>query len=129
STTELVSSRNFRRVSLAYSNDCTQAMNIPAPELDLPSANALWNAIMGGSGSNPNRERDQPSTSVSRTRDSNAIVPDIVVVEDSTTDVFLIREALETAEVKANVHVVTDGHAAIQSFDAVEADENARCPV
>jgi CheY-like chemotaxis protein len=104
-------------------------MSIPAPELDLPSANGLWNAIMGGSGSNPNRERGQPSTSLSQTRDVNATVPDILVVEDSSTDVFLIREALETAEVNANVHVVTDGHAAIKFFDAVDADENTRCPV
>ena len=94
---------------MAYSNDCTQAMSIPAPELELPSANGLWNAIMGGSGSNPNRERGQPSTSLSQTRDVNAIVLDVLVVEDSSTDVFLIREALETSEVNANVHVVTDG--------------------
>jgi CheY-like chemotaxis protein len=83
---------------------------------------------MGGSGSNPNRERDQSSTSLSQTRELNATVPDILVVEDSRTDVFLIREALETAEVNANVHVVTDGHAAIKFFDAVEADENIPCP-
>ena len=83
---------------------------------------------MGGSGWNPNRERDQASTSLSQTRDVNATVPDILVVEDSSTDVFLIREALETAEVNANVHVVMDGHAATKFFDAVEADENIRCP-
>lgn len=103
-------------------------MSIPAPELDLPSVNGLWNAILGGSGSNPNQEWDQPSTSLSRTSDLNPRLPDILVVEDNDTDVFLIREALETAEVSANVHVVTDGHAAIKFFDAVDADENIRCP-
>src|SRR5690242_20343755 len=109
STTESASSRNFRRGSLAYLNDCTQAMSIPAQELDLLSANGLWNATMDGSGWNPNQERDQPSTSLSQTHDLNATILDILVVEDSNTDVFLIREALETAEVNANVHVVTDG--------------------
>ena len=104
-------------------------MSIPVRELGLLSVNGLWNAIMGGSGSNPNPERDQSSTLLSQTPDLNAKAPDILVVEDSTTDVFLIREALENAEVNANVHVITDGHAAIQFFDAVEADENARCPV
>jgi CheY-like chemotaxis protein len=128
-TTESASSRNFRRGSLAYSNDCIQTISTPARESDLLSAGGLWNAIMGGSGSNPYRERDQPSTSLSQTHDLDAISADILVVEDSNTDVFLIREALETAEVNASVHVVTDGHAAIQFFDAVEADENARCPV
>lgn len=114
---------------MAYSNDCTQAISIPARELDLPSASVLWNATMGGSGSNPNLARDQPSISLSQSRDAGAVAPDILVVEDSSTDVFLIREALQVADVNANLHVVTDGDAAIKFFDAVEADENRRCPV
>jgi CheY-like chemotaxis protein len=84
---------------------------------------------VGEFGWNPNQEGDPPSTSLSQTHDLSDTAPDILVVEDSNTDVFLIREALETAEVNAKVHVVTDGHAAIQFFDAVEADENTRCPV
>ena len=36
-------------------------------------------------------------------------MPDILVVEDNKSDIFLIREALQTARVVANVHVVMDG--------------------
>lgn len=113
---------------MAYSNDCTQATSIPAPELDLPFANGLWNVTMGGSGWNPNPEGDRPFASRSQTDNVNAGVTDILVIEDSETDLFLIRDAIEAAEVNANVHVVTDGHEAIQFFDAVETDQNTRCP-
>ena len=58
-----------------------------------------------------------------------AELPSILIIEDSDMDVFLIREALETAEVDANVHVVNDGDAGIKFFDALDADENAACPV
>lgn len=51
-----------------------------------------------------------------------------MIAEDSRTDVFLIREAFESAHVKANVQVVTDGSAAMKFFDAVDADENTSCP-
>jgi chemotaxis family two-component system response regulator Rcp1 len=50
------------------------------------------------------------------------------VVEDSKTDVYLIREALGRAEVTANVHVVRDGYTATNFFDAADADPNAPCP-
>lgn len=56
------------------------------------------------------------------------MAPDILVVEDSGTDLFLIREALEAAKVNANLHVVTDGQAAITFIEAVETDGKRRCP-
>ena len=55
-------------------------------------------------------------------------MPDILVVEDNKSDIFLIREALQTARVVANVHVVMDGDSAVRFFDAADADENAPCP-
>jgi CheY-like chemotaxis protein len=54
--------------------------------------------------------------------------PLILVAEDSKADMFLIREALATAEVEANLHVVTDGNAATEFIDATDADENTPCP-
>jgi hypothetical protein len=42
--------------------------------------------------------------------------------------VFLIREALAAARVEANVHVVTDGDAATNFFDATDAYEDLPCP-
>jgi PAS domain S-box-containing protein len=104
-----------------------------APGLGLPSANGLWNAIMGASGSNPSRGKDQPSVSPSQPNEVTGDLPDILVIEDSKTedsktDVYLIREALDSGEVKANVHVVRDGYAATNFFDAADADPHAPCP-
>ncbi len=113
---------------MAYSNDYTPATNIPAPALDLPSASELWNAIMGASGSNPSQGKDQLSTSPSQPEELIGKLPDILVIEDSKADVFLIRKALDSGEVKANVHVVRDGYAATNFFDAVDADPNIPCP-
>jgi CheY-like chemotaxis protein len=50
------------------------------------------------------------------------------VVEDSKTDVFLIRQAIANAEVNADLHVVSDGDAATKFFDSADADSNAPCP-
>jgi chemotaxis family two-component system response regulator Rcp1 len=83
---------------------------------------------MGGSGSNPSQGKDQPSISPSQPKETIGEVPDILIVEDSNPDIFLIREALNSGEVKANVHVVRDGCAATNFFDAADAKPNAPCP-
>jgi CheY-like chemotaxis protein len=88
---------------------------------------------MGASGSNPSRGKDQPSVSPSQPNEVTGDLPDILVIEDSKTedsktDVYLIREALDSGEVKANVHVVRDGYAATNFFDAADADPHAPCP-
>ena len=49
----------------------------------------------------------------------------ILVVENSKSDLFLIREALETAQIDAEVHVVQDGHAAMLFIDEAEQDSAA----
>lgn len=54
--------------------------------------------------------------------------PQILVVEDSRTDLFLIREAVASAQVHADLHFVSDGDAATQFFDSADADANAPCP-
>jgi CheY-like chemotaxis protein len=43
--------------------------------------------------------------------------PRVLVTEDSKTDVFLIREALESAGVRAELEVVHDGQAALRVLD------------
>jgi two-component system, chemotaxis family, response regulator Rcp1 len=113
---------------LAYSSVYTPAMSILEPALDLPSASELWNVIMAGSGSSPNPEKDRLSVSRSRPDEAGQDVCDILIVEDSKTDVFLIQDALKSAQVVANVHVVRDGYAATNFFDAADADPNAPCP-
>jgi len=52
----------------------------------------------------------------------------ILVVEDNKADVFLLREAIETAHVPADLHVVTDGERAFGFIDQADTDENAPCP-
>ncbi len=42
---------------------------------------------------------------------------------------FLIRQAIESAQVKADLYFVSDGDAATQFFDSVDADPNAACPI
>jgi chemotaxis family two-component system response regulator Rcp1 len=81
---------------------------------------------MDESGSNQNQGKGQPSISPSP-GERNAAPPRILVVEDSKTDVFLIREAVANAQVKADLHFVSDGDAAIQFFDSADADANAPC--
>ena len=49
-------------------------------------------------------------------------------MEDNKADLFLIRKAIETAQVDADLHVVSDGQAATRFFDAVDADDNALQP-
>jgi two-component system, chemotaxis family, response regulator Rcp1 len=83
---------------------------------------------MGASGSNPNSGKDRCFTSPSQSDKTKEKVPDILVIEDSKTDVFLIREALKSGQVSANVHVVRDGYAATKFFDAADADSSAPCP-
>lgn len=56
------------------------------------------------------------------------LVPQILIVEDSKTDVFLIREAIASAHVKADLYFVSDGEAATQFFDFADADADAPCP-
>jgi len=49
-------------------------------------------------------------------------------VEDHKPDVFLIREALRTANVNCDVELAPDGEQAIAVLERIEADETAACP-
>ncbi len=51
-----------------------------------------------------------------------------MIVEDSKTDAFLIREAIERCSISAHIDVLRDGHAATKYFDAADANESAPCP-
>lgn len=51
-----------------------------------------------------------------------------MIVEDSKTDVFLIREAIGKCKIDAHIDVLRDGQAATEYFDAADADERAPCP-
>jgi two-component system, chemotaxis family, response regulator Rcp1 len=83
---------------------------------------------MAASGWNPNQGRDPLSSSLSRPDASAQKRRQILVVEDNKPDVFLIREALATAGVNADVYVVHDGLQATAFFDKSDSDIEAQCP-
>lgn len=51
-----------------------------------------------------------------------------MLVEDNQADVFLMREALEAAEIAASLHVVSDGEMAMRYIDELNADGSSECP-
>jgi len=52
----------------------------------------------------------------------------LLVAEDNPADVGLIRLALKEHGIKTEVHIVSDGEAAIRFIDSVESDPAATCP-
>ncbi|HXE62840.1 MAG TPA: response regulator [Bryobacteraceae bacterium] len=78
-----------------------------------------------GSGSNPGPEKDQPSASQSP---SEGRQPRILIIEDNKTDVFLIREAIGSCGIDAEIEVLRDGQAALNYFEQVDAQHTDACP-
>jgi chemotaxis family two-component system response regulator Rcp1 len=83
---------------------------------------------MGGSGSNPNPDEDQPSDSPSRSDEQTGKRRQILIVEDNSADVFLIRAAINAANIAADVHIVKDGEQAVKFFDEADGDDAAPSP-
>jgi chemotaxis family two-component system response regulator Rcp1 len=52
----------------------------------------------------------------------------VLVVEDNKADVFLIREALTEAQVKADIRVIDDGEKAMRFFTQSDSDDTLVCP-
>lgn len=52
----------------------------------------------------------------------------MLLVEDNPTDVFVIKEVLEGCGPGLDVHLVTNGHAALLYVQELDRDENAPCP-
>jgi two-component system, chemotaxis family, response regulator Rcp1 len=55
-------------------------------------------------------------------------LPNVLVVEDNASDVFLIREAIENARFPVALHVLNDGETAVRFFDHVDEDITTPCP-
>jgi CheY-like chemotaxis protein len=85
------------------------------------------NATAGESGSSPSPDKDQPSTSLSPPEHARKR-PRILIVEDSKTDVFLIREAISAIGIDADIDLIRDGHSAARYFDDADASQTAQCP-
>jgi CheY-like chemotaxis protein len=52
----------------------------------------------------------------------------ILIVEDNPADLYLIREAIDGAEIDADIYVARDGEQATNFFDDADADAAAPCP-
>src|SRR5579871_2670773 len=113
--------QRIRRRSLDYSNDCTPTLSTPEPVWDSPYANALWNAIEEESGSNPNPEMERTSFSASQVENEQQKArPQIVVIEDNPTDVFLVQETLSASNINAEVLFLGDGEQALELLARLE---------
>ena len=49
-------------------------------------------------------------------------------MEDNAADVFLIRTAIQTADIPAHLHVVRDGEQALKFFEEADQDAGRPCP-
>ena len=115
---------------MASSSVCTPPTNIQEPESAWLYASGSWIDIMGGSGSNPNPDKDLRSDSRSPFKDPRQGTPQhILVVEDNEADVFLIEEAIAAAGLPLAVHIARNGDEAIEFFDRADSVQDAPCPV
>jgi CheY-like chemotaxis protein len=85
-------------------------------------------AITAGSGSNPNSDADPISASRSPSEQAGLRRWHILIAEDSKSDVFLIRQAIQKSQINAHLYVVNDGEKAVRFFEQVDADGTAPCP-
>jgi len=85
--------------------------------------------IEAESGSNPKPDGEQPSAA-RLPADQPAVQKQqhILIVEDSKADVFLIRESVQSLDLRAELNVVQDGEKAIKFFEYVDRDLSAPCP-
>jgi DNA-binding response OmpR family regulator len=51
-----------------------------------------------------------------------------LIVEDNKADVFLICEAIQSANLNADLHVVSDGEKALRFFEQVDLNDSMACP-
>jgi CheY-like chemotaxis protein len=83
---------------------------------------------VAASGSNPNPDADPRSASQSLSEQEDALRPwQILVAEDSKSDVFLIRQALDTSGINAQIYIADDGEKTVRFFEHADAN-TAPCP-
>jgi two-component system, chemotaxis family, response regulator Rcp1 len=85
-------------------------------------------AITAGSGSNRKPDADRISASHSRSEPSGLRRWNILIAEDSRSDVFLIRQAIEKSGLDVQLYVADDGEKAVKFFEQADADLTAPCP-
>jgi two-component system, chemotaxis family, response regulator Rcp1 len=115
---------------LAYSLDCIVTKSTAAPVSDWLSVSAWLDAMGDESGWNPNQAKDRRSSSPSR--DSSRPSPpsswNLLVAEDNLPDALLVQEAIRAENLPMEMHIATDGEAAINFITRAERDPEAPRP-
>jgi chemotaxis family two-component system response regulator Rcp1 len=83
---------------------------------------------MAGSGSNQNPDADPSSASLSLSNEPGIRPWQILIAEDSKSDVYLIRQALKKSKIDAQIHVTDDGEKTVRFFEEADAHVTAPCP-
>jgi CheY-like chemotaxis protein len=115
---------------LGYSNVCHTIGTPAVPGLAWLFAKEWLSGTEDASGSNPNPEKEPPSSSPSRSTDNPSIQRrlNLLVAEDNLPDTLLVREAIRMENLPLEVHVASDGQKAIDFIAAAEADPDAPYP-
>ena len=93
-------------------------------------ASALLNGTEDVSGSSPNQDKAQPSSSPSPdTRPASAPKRlNLLLVEDNLPDALLVREAIRMENLPIDIHAVTDGEQAIEFVERAETNPDGPSP-
>jgi two-component system, chemotaxis family, response regulator Rcp1 len=81
--------------------------------------------VMGTPGGNTDSDEEAAVTSPSV---DHATRPLVLIVEDSRSDIFLIREALDLAEVDAEIRLLDNGESATKFVDTADSDPAVSIP-
>src|SRR5712692_2237734 len=115
-TTASASTPSTQSESSSSSSASTPGTNTPAPAWASPSARRSWNGAADASGSSPQREKAQRSTSPCRRGGNHRVngrvsgTPvEILLVEDNPGDARLMLEVLKDFKITNNVSVAKDG--------------------
>src|SRR5579862_9214326 len=129
-TTGSVSIHDIRRKSLVFSSDSIAIRNTAERASASRSASGWSSATGEESGSNPNREREQPFSSPSRETPSPSARQrfNLLLVEDNLPDALLVREAIRKEGLPIELYRVSDGQQAIDFIERAEEDPEAPCP-
>jgi CheY-like chemotaxis protein len=115
---------------LAYSSDSIVTRNTAAPVSGWLFASASLSGTEDESGSNPNPEKAQLSSSPSPgTRPETWPQKlNLLLAEDNLPDALLVREAIRQENLPVEVFVASDGERAIDFLEKSEEDSEAPSP-
>lgn len=113
-------------------NVCTPMTNTRARASVSPSARKSFSVMAAEFGSNQDQDMAPLSTSLfplDESADRQALRPGpILLVEDNSGDVILVREALLEHHVPNDLRILTDGQKAIELLDSIHAGNQPECP-